>query len=68
MKRGVGDHRQQWLMTNVDAVEKMLREDARVTYTDIEASLKIGSGSVANILHIYLRVSKLSSRWVPQSN
>ena len=45
----------------------MLQEDAHVTYTDIEASLGIGSGSVAKILHFYLRVSKLSSRWVPQS-
>ena len=48
---------------NIDAVEKMVREDARVTYKDIEASLRIGSGSVAKILHIYLRVSKVSSRW-----
>ena len=45
-----------------------MREDARVTHTDIEASLRIGSGSVAKILHIYLRVSKGSSHWVPQSH
>ena len=38
-----------------------------MTYKDIEASLRIGSGSVAKILHIYLRVSKVSSRWVPHS-
>ena len=53
---------------NIDAVEKMVQEDARVNYKDIEASLRIGSGSVAKILHIYLRVSKVSSRWVPQSH
>ena len=52
---------------NVDAVEKMVREDLRVTYKDIEATLKVGSGSVAKILHTYLRVSKMSSRWVPHS-
>ena len=51
---------------NIDAVEKMVREDARVTYKDIEASLRIVLGSVAKILHIYLKVSKMSSRWVPQ--
>ena len=51
---------------NIDAVE-MVREDAHVTYKDIEASLRIGSGSVAKILHIYLRVSKVTSRWVPHS-
>ena len=52
---------------NIDAVEKMVQEDARVTYKNIEASLRIGSGSIAKILHIYLRVSKVSSRWVPHS-
>ena len=46
---------------NIDAVEKMVR----MTYKDIEASVRIGLGSVAKILHIYLRVSKMSSRWVP---
>ena len=66
MKRGVGDRWGQWLKTNIDAAEKMLREDAQVTYTYTEASLRIGSGSVPKILHIYLRVSKMSSRWVPQ--
>ena len=47
---------------NIDAVEKMVREDALMTYKEIEASLRIGSGSVAKILHTYLRVSKVSSR------
>ena len=31
---------------NIDAVEKMVQEDARVTYKDIEASLRIGLGHV----------------------
>ena len=52
---------------NIDAVEKMVREDACVTYKDIESSLGIGSESVAKILHIFLRVSKVSSRWVSHS-
>ena len=52
---------------NINAVEKMVQEDARVTYKDIQASLRIGSGRVANILHTYLRISKVSSRWVPHS-
>ena len=38
-----------------------------MTYTDIEASLRIGSGSVTKILHIYLRISKVSSRWATVS-
>ena len=36
----------------------MLREDARVTYTDTEASLRVESGRVAKILHVYLRVAR----------
>ena len=52
---------------NIDAVEKMVREDARVTYKDIEAFLRIRSGSITKILHTYLRVSKVSSRWVPHN-
>ena len=50
-----------------NAVEKMVRENAHLTYKDIEASLRIGSGSVAKILHTYLRISKVSSLWVPHS-
>ena len=49
------------LTEDIGAVEKMVREDAHVTYMNTEASLRIGSGSVAKILHIYLRVSKVSS-------
>ena len=45
----------------------MVREDAHVTYKDIEASLRIGSGSAAKILHTNLGVSRVSSCWVPQS-
>ena len=52
---------------NVDAVEKMVREAPGVTYKDIEATLTVGSESVAKILHTDLRVSKVSSRWVPHS-
>ena len=48
---------------------RFCREDvARGCPCGIEASLRIGLGSVAKILHIYLRVSKVSSRWVPQSH
>ena len=55
------------LTEDIGAVEKMVREDAHVTYKDIEASLRIGSGSVVKILYTYLRVSKVSSRWVPHN-
>ena len=45
------------LMTALTKTTSMLGDDALVTYKDIESSLRIGSGSVAKILHTCLRVS-----------
>lgn len=51
---------------NIVAVEKLVRENNRVTFKDIEGSLQIGSPpAVSKILHEYLRVRKVASRWVP---
>ena len=52
---------------NIVAVEKMVQENVHITYKDIEASLRIGLGSVTKILHTYLRVSKVSFCWVPHT-
>lgn len=52
---------------NIAAVEALVREDNRVTFKDIEAILEIGSPAISKILHDYLRVRKVSSRWVPHS-
>lgn len=50
---------------NVLAVEQMLSEDNRVTYVQMQATLKIGSAAVKTILHEKLNVKKLCSRWIP---
>ncbi|CAH2017335.1 unnamed protein product [Acanthoscelides obtectus] len=50
---------------NVDAVRKLIIEDRRVTYREIEASLKISKTSIQKILHEELGVRKLVSRWIP---
>ena len=52
---------------NIAAVEKMLHENNRLTFKEIEAALQIGSPAVSKILHEYLRVRKVSSRWVPHN-
>lgn len=51
---------------NVQAVQRLLHEDRRITYVSIEKSLKIGSAAVNKILHEKLGVRKLVSRWVPK--
>eukprot|EP00794_Sanderia_malayensis_P001653 gene1653-1840_t len=49
----------------VAAVEKMLREDGRMTYSMLQDSLKIGSAAVHTILHEKLQVRKVTACWVP---
>ena len=50
---------------NISAVEALIKEDPHRTYKDIEGALGISSSSVSTILHQYLRVRKIFSRWVP---
>ncbi|CAH1965519.1 unnamed protein product [Acanthoscelides obtectus] len=50
---------------NVDAVRKLIIEDRRVSYREIEASLKNSKTSIQTILHEELGVRKLVSSWIP---
>ncbi|CAH1999367.1 unnamed protein product [Acanthoscelides obtectus] len=50
---------------NADAVRKLIIEDRHVTYSGIEASLKISKTSIQKNLHEELGVRKLVSRWIP---
>ena len=43
---------------NIDAVRQLIREDSRITYDDIQASLAIGRSQVQNILHEHLGLTK----------
>ncbi|CAH1977655.1 unnamed protein product [Acanthoscelides obtectus] len=47
------------------ALRKRIIEDIRVTYSEIEASLKISKTSIQKILHEELLVRKLVSCWIP---
>ncbi|XP_026323320.1 protein GVQW3-like [Hyposmocoma kahamanoa] len=49
---------------NVWKSEMLVREDPRITYTNIEKILGISSGSVNTILHQHLGVRKLCCRWI----
>lgn len=52
---------------NVLAVKKIIEENKRITYEEIQHLMKIGSGSVHKILHDHLRVRRIVSRWVPHN-
>lgn len=52
---------------NVLAVKKIIKEDPKVTYKQIEEVVKISSPAINEILHNRLGVRKLCSRWVPHS-
>lgn len=52
---------------NVLAVKNLIQDNRRITYQEIQHILKIGSGSVHEILHSHLRVRRIVSRWVPHN-
>ena len=49
----------------VAAVQKRVEKDGRVTELQIAEEVGISSGSVSNIFHNSLGLSKVSARWVP---
>ncbi len=50
---------------NVDAVERLIDQEPRITYQSIEEILGIGSAAIKTILKDRLGVSKRCARWVP---
>ncbi|CAH1963441.1 unnamed protein product [Acanthoscelides obtectus] len=61
----VGAPKTEVTQENIDAVRKFIIEDRQVTYSEIEASLKISKTSIQKISHEELGVRKLVSRWIP---
>jgi len=52
---------------NIDAVRELIKQDRHMTYHEIEASLDISMTSIYKILHEYLAVKKICSRWIPHN-
>ncbi|GBP72095.1 Putative uncharacterized protein FLJ37770 [Eumeta japonica] len=52
---------------NIDAVRPMIEPDGYVIYHEIRASLDIGMTQIPLILHKYLDMKKLCSRWIPHN-
>lgn len=49
----------------IAAVQKLIRENPRITYHIIEYSLGLSPPRIASILHDHLHVTKRTARWVP---
>nr|CAP20021.1 transposase [Eriphia verrucosa] len=52
---------------NVARVKRMILENRRVKVEEIERELGISYGSVCNIIHENLAMTKVSARWVPRN-
>ena len=49
----------------IAAVEAIVKENCRVTVTEIAAHLDMSHGSAHYIVHVVLQFHKVSARWVP---
>ena len=50
----------------IDAVRQLILQERHVTYREIETTLVSGS-SIHSMLHEYLTVKKICSRWIPHN-
>lgn len=50
---------------NIDLVRRIIDEDPHSSYEDIEEETELSHGTVHKIIHEYLQMQKISSRWVP---
>ena len=50
---------------NIELVRSSVVEDRRITYNMIQSTLEISAWAVSKILHEYLGIHKLCSRWIP---
>ena len=64
-QRGSGRRPTAVTKTIIAAVDRIITENPRATYSQIEHEEGIGSSSVKTILHEKLRLRKLCAKWVP---
>ena len=51
---------------NVSTVEKLVKQDRRITVKQLASETRISVDSVEKILHDHLNLNKVSARWVPR--
>ena len=52
----------------IDAVRKIIEDDPHSTFQQIEGILDISFKAINSIIHDYLNLRKVCSRWVPHTN
>ena len=50
---------------NIQEVRSLIEQDPHSTYDDIEAETSLSRGTIETIIHKYLNMRKITSRWVP---
>lgn len=50
---------------NIDLVSTVIEENPFSTYDDIQAQTSLCHGTINHIIHDYLKMKKITSRWVP---
>ena len=50
---------------NIERVRGIIEEDPHSTIDDIEAETSLSHGTIFTIIHDYLEMRKVTSRWVP---
>jgi len=50
---------------NIQEVRSLIEQDPHSTYDDIEAETSLSRGTIETIIHQYLELRKITSRWVP---
>ena len=55
------------VLETIDAVCQLILQDGHVTYREIETIFDISGTSIHSILHEYLTVKKICSRWIPHN-
>ncbi|XP_048241526.1 uncharacterized protein LOC125374615 [Haliotis rufescens] len=51
---------------NIDTVHKLVMENRRITIHELEETTGLSYGSIHNIIHGKLHISKVCGRWVPR--
>ena len=54
------------IWTNIEAVQRILDEDRRITLRALEERVGMSTATLHSSIRKYLKMSKLSARWVPK--
>ena len=66
MTPGQDDQQPSTSPENIEKVHKLVIENRRISLYELEEATGISYGSIHNILHDELHMSKVCARWVPK--